>query len=394
MTAAPQAAWKPEALVEDERGRGVPAVVRFGPYLFVAGSDGYRSLQDERIDPKLAENAIEQCRNSYGRVARRLERAGYGGDCAIWIENFTSGQHWRLERMALWPEYFGEENHERAVSFGAQTRMDGINMLTSIVMAIDPALERRVAVPAPHRGRASRCTRVGPFTFVIGVRGGEDPVTKEAAPEETPGSFDLQLDNAFKWLASHLGRDENVPENFLRVDATMRAARFIPRFEAAVRQRFGGKIPFASYAIGTPLGGHHEQELGGVAIIPGEKKSVFWSNDGSVADATTGGGLVFLRSVSGVVDEKSGKILKDSYGDTRAQTAQAVRNVETLLSKAGSSLERVVRLDVFLKDIYAQDEVVDALRGKFGSCGPAISFLGCEPRNLAEVEMIAIAGAA
>jgi enamine deaminase RidA (YjgF/YER057c/UK114 family) len=375
-----QTLWKRELLVEDERGRGTAAVVKFGPYLFVAGSDGYRSLEDEHIDPALAENALAQCRNSYGRVARRLEAAGYGGDCAIWIENFTSGQHWRLERMALWPEYFGDENHERAVSFGVQTRMDGINMLTSVVMAIDPSLERHVAVPAPHRGRASRCTRVGPFTFVIGVRGGVDPQTQEVAEEETAGSFDVQLENCFKNLEAHLKADGNTSENFVRVDAMLRAARFIPRYERGVRALFDGKPAFASYAIGTPLGGRHEQEIGGVAVAPGEPKTVYWSSDGTTVDATAAGGLVFLRSVGG------------SAGDARAQTAQAVSKIEKLLEPAGSSLDRVLRLDVFLKDIYAQDEVLDALKGRFGNGGPAMSFLGCEPRDSAEVEMIAIAG--
>jgi enamine deaminase RidA (YjgF/YER057c/UK114 family) len=387
-----QTLWKREVLVEDERGRGTAAVVRFGPYLFVAGSDGYRRLTDEQIDPALAEDAIGQCRNSYGRVARRLDAAGYGGDCAIWIENFTSGQHWRLERMALWPEYFGEENHERAVSFGAQTRMDGLNMLTSIVMAIDPALERHVAVPAPHRGRASRCTRVGPFTFVIGVRGSSDPNTNELPPEENDASFDVQLGNCFKWLDSHLSHDGNTSENFLRVDATLRAARFIPKFEAAVCARWDGRIPFASYAIGTPLGGHNEHELGGVAVIPGEAKTVYWSSDGSRADATAGGGLVFLRSVSGAVDERTQALPSGLHGDTRAQALQCVSNIEALLERTGSSLDGVLRLDVFLKDIYAQDEVFAVLKGRFGAGGPVMSFIGSEPRNGAEVEAIAIAG--
>ncbi|HXF34578.1 MAG TPA: hypothetical protein VN603_08405 [Candidatus Acidoferrales bacterium] len=388
-----QTSWKPEVLVEDERGRGIPAVVRFGPYLFVAGSDGHRRLEDEKIDPALAERAIEQCRNSYGRVARRLKQAGYGDDCAVWIENFTSGQHWRLERMALWPEYFGEENHMRAVSFGAQTRMHGINMLTSIVMAIDPSLERRVAVPAPAKGRASRCTRVGPFTFVIGVRGGEDPATKARAPEETAEAFDVQLGNCFKSLEAHLHEDGNNSANFLRVDATLRAARFVPQFEAGVRKRFGGKIPFASYAIGTPLGGHHEQELGGVAIVPGQGKTVRWSSDGSTADSTEGGGLIFLRSVSGMLDERTHSRKPELYADTRAQVAQAVDNVATLLADAGSGLERLLCLDVFLKDIYAQDEIVEDLKRRLGPALPAMSFLGCEPRHSAEVEMIAVAGA-
>ena len=168
----------------------------------------------------------------------------------MWIENFTSGQHWRLQRMGLWPDYFGEENHQLAVSFGAQTRMHGINMLTSVVLAIDPALPRKVAVKPPGRGRASRITRVGPLVFVIGVRGHQDPETGEHCPEETDGSFDIQLDNCVKALAAHLSKDGTPLTNIVRMDATLRAARFVERHEQRVARHFGGRLPFASYAIG------------------------------------------------------------------------------------------------------------------------------------------------
>jgi enamine deaminase RidA (YjgF/YER057c/UK114 family) len=272
--------------------------------------------------------------------------------------------------------------------------MDGLNMLTSVVMAIDPALERRVAVPAPHRGRASRCTRVGPFTFVIGVRGSSSPKNPAPPPEENAESFDVQLNYAYDTLEGHLAHDGNTSENFLRVDTTLRAARFVSRFENLTRDRFNGRIPFASFAIGTPLGGHNEQELGGVAIVPGEEKTVYWSAGGTRADATAGGGLVFLRSVSGVFDERAQHTILHVFGDVRTQAAQCIRNIETLLERTGSSLDHVLRLDVFLRDIYAQDEVIEVLRGSFGAGGPVMSFIGCEPRNLAEVEIIAIAGAA
>lgn len=387
-------AFKREVLVEDERRRGIPAVVRYGPYLFVAGSDGYRRLSDEHIDPKLADNAIEQCRNSYGRVKRRLEQAGYGDDCAVWIQNYTSGQHWRLERMALWPEYFGEENHLRAVSFGAQTRMDGINMLTSVVMAIDPAVERRIAVHAPSRGRASRCTRVGPFTVVIGVRGHVDPYTHAHSPEETKDAFDVQLDFAINALEAHLKHDENVLDNFVRVDAALRAARFVPRYEAQLRDRFGSKLPFAGFAVGTPLGGTHEQEVGGIAVIPGEEKTIVWSSvDPDLADSTVAGGLVFVRNVSGLRDEQQHRLHRESHGKTKEQVRRAVTNVERLLDAAGSRLDRLLRLDVFLRDIYAQDEVLTELKAMLGTDVPALSFLGAEPQHGAEIEMTAIAGA-
>lgn len=388
------ATWEREVLVDDERGRGIPAVVRYGPYLFVAGSDGHRRLSDEEIDPALADDAIAQCRNSYGRVKRRLERAGYGDDCAIWIENFTSGQHWRLERMALWPEYFGDANHQRAVSFGAQTRMNGINMLTSVVMAIDPAIERRVAVPAPARGRAARCTRVGPFTFVIGVRGMEDPYTKAQAPQETPDAFDIQVDFCLNALEAHLRADQNALESFVRVDAALRAARFVPRYEAAIRDRFGGTIPFATYGVGTPLGGHCEQEIGGVAVSPGTPKTITWSSvDPTLADSTTAGGLVFSRSVSGRRDERTHRLLPELTGKLVEQVHQAVANLEHLLADAGSSCNRLLRLDVFLRDVYAEEEVAAELSRTLGDGVPALTFLGCETEYNAEVEMIGIAAA-
>jgi len=386
--------FKREVLVDDERGRGIPAVLRYGPYIFIAGSDGIRRLSDEQIDPALADNAIEQCRNSYGRIARRLRAAGYGDDAVVWVENFTSGQHWRLERMALWPEYFGEENHLRAVSYGVQTRMPGLNMLTTIAMAVDPAVPRRIAVPAPHRGRASRCTRVGPFTFVIGVRGHDDVYTHAAAPQETADSFDVQLDYAINALESHLKHDDNVLDNFVRLDAGLRAARFVPRYEAGLRDRFGGRLPFASYAVGVPLGGNCEHEIGGIAVIPGEQKKINWSSvDPDLADSTVAGGLVFVRNVSGMRDERFHRLHHELAGKTSDQVRRAVTNVEHLLADAGTTVDRLLRLDVFLRDIYAADEVLEELIAILGTSVPAVTFLGCEPQHGAEIEMSAIAAA-
>jgi enamine deaminase RidA (YjgF/YER057c/UK114 family) len=395
VSASERAGWRRETLVADERGRPIPAVVRYGPYVFVAGSDGYRRLEDEAIDPHVAEQATQQCRNSYGRVQRRLQQAGYGDESAVWIQNFTSGQHWRLERMGLWPEYFGEANHARAVSFGAQSRMNGINMLTSVVMAIDPAIERHVAVAAPARGRASRCTRVGPLTFVIGVRGHQDPITKAHAPEETADAFDVQLEYCWNALDAHLAADGNAADAFLRIDAALRAARFVERYEERAHERYIGRIPFASSAIGTPLGGTCEQEIGGIAAAPGEERAVVWSpHDPTLADATVGGGLVFIRNASGFRDERNGSLHLGARGDLDAQVHHALAAVDARVRAAGSSLEKLVRLDVFLRDIYGEDEAVAAIVRELGGSVPALSFIGAEPRDGAEVEMVAIAGAA
>lgn len=386
--------WNRRDMLDDERGRGFPAVVRYGPYYFVSGSDGHRRLADEQIDPESAENAETQCRNSYGRVARRLEQAGLGGDSALWIENFTSGQHWRLQRMGLWPDYFGEDNHQKAVSFGAQTRMHGINMLTSVVLAMDPAVPREVAVKPPGRGRASRITRAGPLVFVIGVRGHQDPDSGAHCPEETAESFDIQLDNCIKNLRSHLSKDGTAIYNVVRMDATLRSARFVDRYEARVKAHFGGTLPFANYAVGTPLGARLEQEVGCVAVVDAADKKVIWSEARpTVADMCIGGGLAFVRNVSGMLDEKSGQLQVGMHGDGKAQVRQAVRNIDNLLERAGIGADRLLRLDIFLRDIYAQDEVLEELKGAWGRNLPALSFLGCDTRFGAELEITAIAGA-
>ena len=386
-------AYQRSVKLEDERGRPLPAVLSYGPYIFVSGSDGYRDLATERIAPELADNAVAQCRNAYGRVQRRLEHAGYSGDCAIWIENFTSGQHWRLERMALWPEFFGEVGHGQAVSFGAQTRMNGINMLTASVLAVDPSLPRHVAVKQPAKGRASRITRVGDLIFVIGVRGHKDPATGAAAPEECDTAFTAQLDFCTRALGGHLAKDGRTLAHFVRLDCGLRGARFIEPLEAGLRQSFGGKLPFALHSFGTILGGRTEQELGGVAVADlAQKRLIPDTNDPTRAESVSAGGLVFLRKMSGNLDERTGA-MSGAWGDLKAQVRQALSNIDAALKRAGTDRSALLRFDVVLRDIYDEDDVVALLGQELGGAMPCATFIGGEPAGRAEIEITAIAGA-
>lgn len=382
-----------EVKLADERGRPLPAVLSYGPYIFISGSDGYRDPATERIDPALADNAVAQCRNAYGRVRTRLERAGYSGDCAVWIENFTSGQHWRLERMALWPEFFGEVGHGQAVSFGAQTRLNGINMLTASVLAVDPSLPRHVAVKQPARGRASRITRVGDLVFVIGVRGHKDPETGAAAPEECPGSFETQLDYCIRAMAGHLAKDDRTLDHFVRLDCGLRGARFLPALEKGLRDGFGGRLPFALYGFGTILGGRTEQELGGVAVSNlADKRLVLDPLDPGRAESSAGGGLVFLRSMSGNIQEQTGRPA-NLHGDLKAQITQVLTNIDAALARAGTDRSKLLRFDVVLRDIYDEDDAIAMLGKELGAAMPCVTVIGGDPRYGAEIEITAIAGA-
>jgi enamine deaminase RidA (YjgF/YER057c/UK114 family) len=385
--------WKREDLVEDERSRGFPAVTKYGPYIFVSGSDGHRDPATERISVKFADDATAQCRNSYSRIAARLEKAGYSGDCAVWIQNYTSGQQWRLERMGLWPDYFGEEQHTRAVSFGAQSRMHGINMLTTIALAIDPAVAREALAPSPGRGRASRMTRVGPFLFVIGVRGHEQPGSGSKSPQETPEAFGVQLQYCWETIESYLRKAGATLQNFVRVDAALRGARFIAQFDKGTRALCGGKMPFAGTPFGVPLGARCEQEIGGIAVAPGEAATTRWLPwDGTQAESVEAGGLLFLSKVSGVADPDSGKTNAELLLNMPAQVRNALANIDQVLERAGSSPDRLLRLDVYVRDIYAADEILQEIKAVLGSATPTLSFIGADTANGAELEITAIAG--
>jgi len=359
---------KKDVLVDDERNRGFPAVLKYGPHLFLSGSEGHRDLNTEQIVPDLAGKAIAQCRNSYGRIQRRLAQAGCP-DSAVWIQNFTSGQEWRLDRMALWPEYFGLEGHGLAVSFGAQAKMWGLNMITTAVMAVTPDVERQAIVPQPEPGRAARVVRAGPFVYVIGVRG-----THAATPEETPDAFGAQLRNCWSALDSHLAKAGATVADFVRVDACIRNVNRLPEYREG-----SPKLEAAQYVVGMPLGARGEQEIGGIAAAPGVIKT-------AADSATKAGGLVFVAACKGADGS--------SCGDRAGQTRQALRHLENRLRRFDTGLDSVLRLDVFLQDVYFEDECLVVLREVFGPDMPAITFAGAELENGGEIELAAIAGAA
>ncbi|MCH7654616.1 MAG: RidA family protein [Chloroflexi bacterium] len=390
----PQDRFKKETLLEDERGRNMAAVLRYGPYLFLSSSDGHRDIVTERVVPELDGQAVPQCNNAYGRQALRLQKAGYRGDDAIWIENFTSGQSWRLERMATWPDHFGEVGHAQAVSFGAQVKMAGVNMLTAVVQALTPDIEREVIVPQPARGRASRITRAGDFTYVIGVRGRTDPFTEAEAPEEVPEQLDAEHHNTYEWLRSHIETGGGSLDDFVRTDCALLRIGDAPHYRAGLKRRFGTKVPFAAYAVGTLLGGRGVMEVGGIAVNPGGTKEVAWlAEDPGEAQAVRANGLVFCSGASGLADERTGAVKQELYGDQLGQTKQAFRRLEAGLNRFDSSLDRVLRLDVFLDDIYFEDAFIEAAREFFGASPPTMNIVGVDLEHNAEVELTAIAGA-
>ncbi|KIL39404.1 deaminase [Gordoniibacillus kamchatkensis] len=108
---------------------------------------------------------------------------------------------------------------------------------------------------------------------------------------------------------------------------------------------------------------------------------------GPYSQAVKFGNLLFT---SGQIPlDASGNLVE---GGIKEQSHQVFRNLQAVLEEAGSSLDRVVKATVFLKDMAMFAELNDIYAAYFGSHKPARSTVEVArlPRDvLVEIELIA-----
>lgn len=104
--------------------------------------------------------------------------------------------------------------------------------------------------------------------------------------------------------------------------------------------------------------------------------------------ATVVGGQVFVSGVLGTKPDSMDLV----DGGVGAQTAQALRNIETILAACGCSLADIAKVNVHLVDMGSFAEMNAAYLGVIGQDPPARITVGCSALALgAAVEIDAIA---
>ncbi len=112
---------------------------------------------------------------------------------------------------------------------------------------------------------------------------------------------------------------------------------------------------------------------------------------GPYSQAIIAGGFVFT-SGQVPIDPQTGKFVA---GGIAEQTEQVLRNISAVLEKAGTSLERVVKTTVFLRDMDDFVAMNEAYGRHFGTVPPARSTVQAArlPRDArVEIDVIALLG--
>jgi 2-iminobutanoate/2-iminopropanoate deaminase len=80
-------------------------------------------------------------------------------------------------------------------------------------------------------------------------------------------------------------------------------------------------------------------------------------------------------------------------GDISVHTKSVLDQIEAELTKVGSSMDKVLKVNVYLHDIKDYDAMNDAYRGRFGSNPPVRTTIACyggiPGRSLVEIDCIA-----
>lgn len=110
---------------------------------------------------------------------------------------------------------------------------------------------------------------------------------------------------------------------------------------------------------------------------------------GPYSQAIKAGGFVFASGQT-ALDPATGKLIE---GDITAQTERVLKNLEAVLAKAGSGMDRIVKTTVFLKNLSDFPAMNEAYGKFFTNAPPArstVQVAGLPKDALLEIEVVAL----
>nr|WP_138159802.1 Rid family detoxifying hydrolase [Peptoniphilus catoniae] len=110
---------------------------------------------------------------------------------------------------------------------------------------------------------------------------------------------------------------------------------------------------------------------------------------GPYSQGAVAGGLIFTSGQLSFIPE-TGELILD---DIKKATLQSLNNVKSIVESAGSSVDKIVKVNIFLKDINDFTEVNEVYADFFGDHKPARSCVEVAklPKDgIIEIEAIAI----
>ena len=111
---------------------------------------------------------------------------------------------------------------------------------------------------------------------------------------------------------------------------------------------------------------------------------------GPYSQAVVVNGMVYTSGQIALTPEGGDELLKEGVV---VQTIRVVKNLEAVLSEAGSSMDRVVKTTIFLADMNDFSLVNEIYEEAFGTHKPARSTVGVKtlPKNaLVEIDAVAL----
>jgi len=394
---------------------------RAAGFLFPSGqmaADRGRLLEAARVPeafPYYGSPIKRQARAILDNLKRLCEAAGSSLSRVLKAQVFLADLADFFYFDEVWREYFPTPPPRTTVGTPGLL-VEGARILVDVIALADASQPVAAVTSAAPRQLAhySEAFRVGPFVFVAGQIASDyrTGVPPEARPE--PPRYTSAIKRQTAYILGNLARTFEAAgsslDHVVKAQVFLRALNDFPAFDEVWREFFTVPPPRTTVGITGLLvpGTLVEIDLIGIARDGPYRREIVPVPEGvptpmaNYSVAVKAGPFVFAAGQiasdyrTGVPPEARVPDAFPYYGiPLKRQTEYILKNLDRTLSAAGSSLDRVVKAQVFLTDLNSFN-AFDEVWKSFFPDPPPRTVVGTTgllvPGTLVEIDLIAVAG--